>query len=102
MTKEEAAAQLGAHREQIDDVDLRILNLLNERTKIVLEIGRIKRSATLPVYEPKREEQVFRNVTGNNPGPLSNEAVWRVFERIIDEMRSVQQVRMKQEGESCS
>ena len=87
--------QLADCRKRIDAVDLRILALLNERTQIVEEIGRIKQHLTLPIYEPKREDQVFHNVTSNNPGPLSGEAVKRVFERIIDEMRTVQRDKMR-------
>jgi chorismate mutase-like protein len=82
-------------RERIDNVDLRILELLNERTAIAEEIGRIKKEARLPIYEPKREDQVFYNVTSNNRGPMSDDAVKRVFERIIDEMRRVQKSRME-------
>jgi chorismate mutase len=81
-------------RERIDNVDLRILQLLNERTLIVENVGRIKKEAALPIYEPRREDQVFHNVTANNPGPLPNAAVRRIFERIIDEMRKVQKDRM--------
>ncbi len=78
----------------IDDVDRRIVELLNERTRVVEEIGRVKRLAQLPVYEPKREDQVFANITGCNRGPLSPEAVRGIFERIIDEMRKIQRLRM--------
>jgi chorismate mutase len=85
-------------RERIDDVDLRILQLLNERTSIVENVGRIKKEAALPIYEPRREDQVFHNVTANNPGPLPNDAVKRIFERIIDEMRKVQKDRMGEKG----
>ena len=81
-------------RRQIDQLDLKIVELLNERTAIVHEIGRIKRQFSLPVYEPKREDQVFENVTGHNPGPLTSEALKRIFERIIDEMRTIQQKKM--------
>jgi chorismate mutase len=81
-------------RRRIDAVDLKILALLNERTSIVEEIGRIKQRLTLPIYEPKREETVFHNVTSHNNGPLASEAVKRVFERIIDEMRTVQRDKM--------
>jgi chorismate mutase len=87
--------QLADCRRRIDAVDLKLLALLNERTQIVEEIGRIKQHLTLPIYEPKREDQVFHNVTSNNPGPLSGEAVKRVFERIIDEMRTVQRDKMR-------
>jgi chorismate mutase len=81
-------------RRQIDQLDLKIVELLNARTEIVHEIGRIKRQFSLPVYEPKREDQVFENVTGHNPGPLTSEALKRIFERIIDEMRTIQQKKM--------
>ena len=81
-------------RVRIDDIDLRLLDLLNQRTEIVEEIGRIKQELALAIYEPKREEQVFSNVTGHNPGPLPHEAVQRIFERIIDEMRTVQKLKM--------
>jgi chorismate mutase-like protein len=95
MNVNDVRGALSECRKQIDDVDRRILSLLNERTRIVEEIGRIKREVRLPIYEPKREDEVFMNVTGNNPGPLTGEAVRRIFERIIDEMRVVQRVRME-------
>jgi len=99
MTQEEARARLAEFRVRIDDVDRRIVALLNERTSVVEEIGRVKGSANLPIYEPKREDQVFANVTGCNHGPLTQEAVRRIFERIIDEMRTIQRVRMETGGE---
>ncbi len=94
MTREEALKILGECRDKIDAVDLRLLALLNERTAIVEQIGRTKRELAWPIYEPKREDEVFRNVTENNTGPLPPEAVKRIFERIIDEMRNVQKLRM--------
>ena len=95
MSENTAALELAKCRARIDDVDLRLVALLNERTLTVQEIGRIKQSASLPVYEPKREDRVYQNVTANNPGPLPNDAVRRVFERIMDEMRKVQRDRME-------
>ena len=96
MSEPDARAALTHWRVKIDEVDLRILELLNERTRVVEEIGRIKQSAALPVYEPKREDQVYLNVTTNNAGPLPNDAVRRIFERIVDEMRGVQRRRMEE------
>ena len=81
---------LAACREEIDGLDVRLLELLNQRTGIVERIGRIKRQLHLPIYEPNREEEVFANVLAHNHGPLSGDAVKRIFERIIDEMRAVQ------------
>ncbi len=95
MTREAALQALALRRRQIDDLDLRILSLLNERAGIVEQIGHIKQSAEMPIYEPRREDQVFHNVTTHNTGPLTPDAVKRVFERIIDEMRKVQSDRME-------
>ena len=95
MTEAEAREALAELRVRIDAVDLRLLELLNERTRIVETIGSIKQAVSMPIYEPNRENDVFRNVMGNNPGPLPSEAVKRVFERIIDEMRVVQRLRME-------
>lgn len=82
-------------RVRIDELDLRLLDLLNQRTAIVEEIGRIKEELRLAIYEPKREEQVFANILENNAGPLPPDAVKRIFERIIDEMRTVQKLKME-------
>jgi chorismate mutase-like protein len=100
MTREEGMQTLAECRDRIDDLDLRILELLNERTRIVEEIGRVKHHLDLPIYEPKRETEVFENVTGNNAGPLTPDGVKRVFERIIDEMRNVQRLRMLERDET--
>lgn len=98
MTNEEAQAALAELRTMIDDVDLRILALFNERADVVSRIGDIKKMMTMPIYEPKREDEVFRNVTHGNHGPLSEGAVRRLFERIIDEMRTLQRERMEREN----
>ncbi|MFB3830030.1 MAG: chorismate mutase [Bryobacteraceae bacterium] len=99
MTREEALRELARHRDHIDDVDRRLLELLNRRMEVVEEIGRIKREARLPIYEPRREDEVYRNITEHNHGPLPSEAVRRIFERIIDEARTVQRLRMEAEGQ---
>jgi chorismate mutase/prephenate dehydratase len=90
----DAIALLARCREGIDAIDRRLVELLNERTGIVEEIGRVKREAKLAIYEPKRESQVFDNITLHNRGPLGADGLKRIFERIIDEMRRVQKDRM--------
>lgn len=99
MTPEEAIRLLDQHREAIDAIDLAILDRLNERARVVEKIGAIKKEMRFPIYEPKREDAVFRNVTGGNRGPLSEAAVRRLFERIIDEMRTLQRERMEKENQ---
>jgi chorismate mutase len=99
MTEEEARLKLEEFRVLIDDLDRRIVGLLNERTRVVEDIGRVKRLAHLPIYEPKREDQVFANVIDCNAGPLTQDGLRRVFERIIDEMRTIQRLRMESDGD---
>jgi chorismate mutase-like protein len=96
MTREESRRALAESRKAIDALDLQLLELLNRRTRVVEEIGRAKESLALPIYEPKREEDVFRNVTDHNHGPLTTDAVKSIFERIIDEMRTLQRMRRQQ------
>lgn len=84
-------------REAIDKIDLQLLQLLNERTTIVERIGQIKETLRMAVYEPKREDQVFSNVLSHNAGPLPPEALKRIFERVIDEMRTIQKLKIQRE-----
>lgn len=77
-------------RERIDVLDVTILNLLNERSSCANMIGKIKKRIGMPVYVPERETEVLDNVISSNKGPLPNTAVRRLFERIIDETRSLE------------
>jgi len=99
MTQDEAQAKLEEYRLMVDVVDRRIVELLNERTRVVEEIGRVKREAQLPIYEPKREDMVFANITECNQGPLPAAGLRRIFERIIDEARTIQRLRMSAGGD---
>jgi chorismate mutase len=101
MTREQALRALADSRKAIDALDLQLLELLNKRTRAVEEIGRAKESLAMPIYEPKREEDVFRNVIDHNGGPLTADAVKSMFERIIDEMRTLQRMRRKQGVKEC-
>lgn len=94
MTAEECAAALDECREKIDVVDRQIVALLNERARVVEVIGQVKQKAQMRVYEPKREDAVYANIVGSNQGPLKGEALKRIYERIIDEMRTLQRDRM--------
>ena len=99
MTPDEAQTMLAESRAKIDEVDRKIVELLNERTRAVEKIGAAKEAASLPVYEPKREDDVYRNILGHNQGPLTPDALRRIFERVIDEMRSLQRSRRVSKGD---
>src|ERR1700691_5154909 len=77
-------------RKKIDDLDRRLVELLSERARAAVEIGRLKRDTNLPIYEPERERIVFKNVQDMNRGQLSGGDLVRIFERIMDVMRNIQ------------
>ena len=82
-------------RIKIDQLDLELLRIFNERAALALEIGEIKKDLDLPVYDPGREKRIFDAMTADNPGPLENDAIVRLFERVIDESRSLERIRTK-------
>lgn len=82
-------------REKIDKLDGKLLVLLNKRAVCALEIGKIKQATGQPVYVPDRESAVIDYLRDLNAGPLSDGAIQRIFRRIIDESRCLEQERGK-------
>jgi chorismate mutase len=85
-------------RQRIDEIDKRLVELLNERSRCALEIGKIKQAENIPLYQPERENEVLANAEANNPGPLTDAAIRRLFERIIDEARAAERAAMHPDG----
>ena len=92
-------ADIQAVRNRIDEIDRGLLELLNERSKSANVIGDIKKQLGLPVYVPKREENVLSQVRESNKGPLPDASVKRLFERIIDETRALERQKYQDESE---
>ncbi len=78
-------------RKKIDELDRKLVELLSERAQAAHEIGKLKRDVGMPIYEPDREQRVFSNVREVNPGPLPDRDLIRIYERIMDIMRQIQQ-----------
>jgi chorismate mutase len=89
-------------RKKIDELDRRLVELLSERARAAVEIGRLKRDTALPIYEPDRERIVFTNVQEANRGPLPGRDLVRIYERIIDVMRNIQKEEIVTKGEAAS
>jgi chorismate mutase len=96
---ETASMTLADLRRRIDELDRKLVELLNERSKCALEIGKLKQEQHLPLYQPDREKEVLQNAEHSNQGPLTNAAIRRLFERIIDEARSAERLAMHPDGE---
>jgi chorismate mutase len=82
---------LDALRKAIDDVDGQLLELIAERVRLVLQVGDYKRERGIPIYDPERERLVLERLTSRAPAPLKADTVRRVFERLIDESRRLEQ-----------
>lgn len=92
MSKSDKTADISDWRSKIDELDLQLLQMLSERAKCAIEIGKIKRKRNMRVYDPKREEQIIQMALEHNNGPLDGEGVRRLFERIIDESRRIERI----------
>jgi chorismate mutase-like protein len=88
-------------RKKIDELDRRLVELLSERARAAVEIGRLKRDTNLPIYEPERERIVFENVQEVNLGPLPGKDLVRIFERIMDVMRNIQKEGIGAKGDAA-
>ena len=84
-------------RRQIDELDVRLVELLNQRAHAAREIGKLKRNTSMPIYEPDRERIIFENVRKANRGPLPYSELRQVYERIIDVMRNIQKTEIVSE-----
>jgi chorismate mutase len=89
-------------RKRIDLLDDVLLRVFNERARLALEIGQIKKGLGLPVFDPAREKRIFARMKGDNPGPLDDGAILRLFERVVDESRRLERIMSQREGrEEC-
>ena len=84
-------------RQEIDRLDSELLRIFNQRADFALEIGKIKKGLGLPVYDPSREKNIFQRMKEENPGPLDNQAIVRLFERVIDESRRLERIMTSRE-----
>ncbi len=78
-------------REEIDRIDSQLLAMLNRRTDLALTIGRVKHAQRLPVHVPERERAILARLEALNTGPLPNDAVGEIFEKIMSQMRKMEE-----------
>lgn len=80
-------------RQGIDDIDNHIMDLLNKRASLAMEVGEIKQKENKPLYVPSREKKIYNRLTANNSGPFPNDAVKSVFREIISASLSLEKVQ---------
>ena len=77
-------------RTEIDEIDRELLRLLNRRARLAIKLGALKTKAGLPCCDPERERAVLGRLQQANPGPLDQDAVTKLFRRIIRESRRLE------------
>ena len=92
-------ADIDHWRKKIDGINLKLVELLNERSQCAIEIGKVKEQLNLEIYDAKREQQIIERVQDMTRGPLTKEAIRRLFERIIDESRRAERESSTHEAE---
>lgn len=90
MVQPEELSSLAACRERIDEIDRRLVALLNERARVSLRVGRLKAGDGTRIFLPDREAQVFANVEAANEGPLPGAALREVWTHILSSSRALQ------------
>lgn len=81
---------IGDWRMKIDALDLKIVELLNQRAEAARAIGKLKEATDMPVYEPQREDVIFENVRSHNRGPLPDSELVFIYQRLVAVMRCLQ------------
>nr|AIF14887.1 Chorismate mutase (pheA1) [uncultured marine thaumarchaeote KM3_68_B04] len=87
----DTANEIEECRDAIDQIDSKIVNLLNERAGYANRIGELKKAVSLAVHQPEREEKVLGHVRSVNDGPLASDSISRIFIQIIEESRRLEQ-----------
>ena len=86
---DEVRANIARLRGGIDELDCRIVELLNERAKLALDIRALKPQANLGLYDPKREEEIFARLAACNQGPLYGDNIREIYETVLHVMKEI-------------
>lgn len=84
-------SELDKLRKKIDAIDLKILQLLNKRAAVVLDIKKTKKDRHLSIHSPVRERKIIARLTKLNTGPFPNEALQSIYREIISGSLFLQQ-----------
>jgi len=74
---------LDALRRQIDEIDRKLVQIVSDRARIVVQIGKTKRGDGTPIYAPHREKEVLARALANNPGPLSDRTIEAIYRELM-------------------
>jgi len=82
-SKEVSALDLSQLRRKIDEIDRKIVELVSQRARIVVEIGKAKQAEGAPIYAPDREQAVLRRIGELNKGPLPQKTLQAIYRELM-------------------
>ena len=82
--------EIAGWRKKIDEIDAQLVKLINERARCAIEIGKIKKQNNMEIFNPDREQKVFHNIFQHNNGPVSDNALLKLFKQIITTCRNLE------------
>lgn len=94
MTQLDFSKKLGKKRKEIDLIDQKLSNLLNQRLRIALEIGKMKKERREKVYDSRREKEILERLERKNKGPMKKEDLKKIFRMIMKVCRKSQKQKM--------
>ena len=90
MTDADLQEKVRELRERVDEVDRELIRALNERARVVQELARIKAEAGVPIFDPKREEEILQRAVEYNEGPIYDSSMRDIFELILHRIRDIE------------
>ncbi|MDQ4127183.1 MAG: chorismate mutase [Actinomycetota bacterium] len=90
MTDADLQAKVQELRERVDAVDRELIRALNERARVVQEIATLKAEAGIPIFDPKREEEILQRAVAYNEGPIYDSSMRDIFELILHRIRDLE------------
>ena len=64
---------------------------MNKRARNALSIRGLKKKVDIPIYDPKREEEIFKKITSYNQGPLYDDDIKEIYDKILNMMKSIEE-----------
>ena len=77
-------------RKKIDEIDNKLVDLLNERAKIVIEVGNIKKNENLEFHSPAREQEIIERLNARNTGPFPQDTLKKIYREILSSSLSLE------------
>ena len=92
------SADIGVLRQAIDEIDEKIMDLINQRLSLAKQIGDFKKQGGIQITDSEREKEIMKRLVEKNNGPMRDDGLRNIFGTIIAEGRNVQHTGKRGKG----